>query len=433
MPPPVKHDVGIVFFDLYSKEDLLGCLLKFVGWEAINTKDEHRLFLANSQETCNAKDLPNLELVPKSLGQLGVKEVQSCVQQAKQAEKSALDLFQMFSLAIYHLREFQDVPGVTTKQIILFSNLLNVSPLEQPLFQQLVDKIAKYDIYVYIVGPEVDFLEPICGDSFFYEGYKEKIVLRNPSPGAEQAMKLVCEVNGVIADASVGIHLLVTYRKTAGSQPWKVPLTIGTNIEIPVITTKVYRKDVHITVKQEKITADDVSVIVDVEETVRGLSVHNKFVEVRNDNEIFQIDTETTFDLICFTAEEITGDESFVVLAERTCSSKQQQFFDALVHVLAEQKKVAIVSRVYKEKTQPKYFVLIPMPNQVPKRFSMVELCTGEEVENVVKFRCADKPKSEVDPDIREFINSMDVTNPDGVKKVAIEPTMMMAWCDSKV
>nr|CAI5836157.1 unnamed protein product [Callosobruchus analis] len=385
MPPPVKRDVGIVFFDLYSKEDLLGFLLKFVGWEAINTKDEHRLFLANSQETCNAKDLPNLELVPQSLGQLGVKEVQSCVQHAKQAEKNALDLFQMFSLAIYHLREFQDVPGVTTKQIILFSNLLNVSPLEQPLFQQLVDKIAKYDIYVYIVGPEVDFLEPICGDSFFYEGYKEKIVLRNPSPGAEQAMKLVCEVNGVIADASVGIHLLVTYRKTAGSQPWKVPLTIGTNIEIPVITTKVYRKDVHITVKQEKITeetpdegqftlADDVSVIVDVEETVRGLSVHNKFVEVRNDNEIFQIDTETTFDLICFTAEEnvptlyMIGDESFVVLAEQTCSSKQQQFFDALVHVLAEQKKVAIVSRVYIKKTQPKYFVLIPMPNQKPKR-----------------------------------------------------------------
>nr|CAI5822160.1 unnamed protein product [Callosobruchus analis] len=266
-------------------------------------------------------------------------------------------------------------------------NLLNVSPLEQPLFQQLVDKIAKYDIYVYIVGPEVDFLEPICGDRFFYEGYKEKIVLRNPSPGAEQAMKLVCEVNGVIADASVGIHLLVTYRKTAGSQPWKVPLTIGTNIEIP--TSKKQFEAFLFTINSSKCATT--------------MKYSRSIPKQRSTLFVLQLKK------CAHTLYDRTGDESFVVLAEQTCSSKQQQFFDALVHVLAEQKKVAIVSRVYIKKTQPKYFVLIPMPNQNQK-----ELCTGEEVENVVKFRCADKPKSEVDPDIRDFLNSMDVTNPDG-------------------
>nr|CAH7769376.1 unnamed protein product [Callosobruchus chinensis] len=384
MPPPVKRDVGIVFFDLYSKEDLLGCLLKFVGWESLNTKDEHRLFLANSQETCNAKDLPNLELVPQALEQLGVKEVQNCVQQAQQAEQNMLDLSNILSLAVYHLREFRDAPGVITKQIIIFSNLLNVSPMEESFLKKIAEKIAANDIYIYIVGPQVNFLEPVSGEDFFFEGYKRRIALRNPSPGAELAMKLVCETNGVIADASDGIHLLLTYRKTAGSQPWKMPLTIGSQISIPVSTSKVYRRDVHISVNKQKIAeespleeqftlADDVSVKVDKQELVRGLSFHNKFVEVHNDNEIFQIDTEPSFDVICFTPEEnvptpyMIGDESFVVLADQTCSSEQRQCFNDLVDLLAEQKKYAVVSRIYKKKTQPKYFALIPVV-LAPKR-----------------------------------------------------------------
>ncbi|VEN49408.1 unnamed protein product [Callosobruchus maculatus] len=456
MPPAAKRDVGVVFFDLYSKENLLGSLLKFVGWETVNTKDEHRLFLVNSQETSNAKNLPNVELVPQTLQQLGVKGVQNCVQQAEQTEEDmfdlyALDLHNVLSLGVYHLREFLDVPGVITKQLILFSNLANFSPMEEELFEKLVKKIRDYDISLYIVGPQVRFLEPVYATEYFFiEKYAENIVLEKPTAGLEQAKKLVVEVSGVIADATAGLHLLLTCRQTAGSQPWKVPLTIGSNIEIPVRTSKVYRRDVHISVKKEKITdgppveeeftlASDVSVKVDVQETVRGLSIHNKFVEVRNDNEIFQMATEPTFDVICFTYEDnvpvpyMIGEEGFVVLPNETSSASQRQFFNALVDCLSEQHKYAIVSRVYIRNTQPKFFVLIPDADQVPKRFMMVEVCTGDGVRHPVQFRRPDKPKAEVDKEMRDFLKDMDATNPEGTKKVALEPTMMMAWRDEKV
>ncbi|CAH1982593.1 unnamed protein product [Acanthoscelides obtectus] len=381
MPAPVKHDIGIVVFDVRSSH-LLEDFLKFVSWQQLNTKDQHLLMLANVKQCKNSKRLPNLLMFPNNLAKMKLKEVKDCIEDALVAdEENTLNLGHIFRLAFHHLKtDFQD-PIVVTKQIIIFSELLSGEPVEEGLLQMITDRILKEEIYLYIVGPRVNFLMPVKGPDYFCEDtYKDNIGLMVPTPIQEQMKTLVCNVSGVMAEVDVGLHLLLTYRRTGGSQPWKVPLTIGTKIQIPVKTSKVYRTDVNIQVKKEMIgerepdsfaLAEDITIPVDHEDIVRGLSICNNFVAIENDSTFFKSNTEPTFDIICFTPSEnvpiafMSGQESFVVLAEK---NEKEPFFNALVTCLASQKKYAIASRVYIRQTQPKYFALIPLDDVTPKR-----------------------------------------------------------------
>lgn len=111
--------------------------------------------------------------------------------------------------------------------------------------------------------------------------------------------------NTVLSDLKVGINLFFSFRNHRGTQPWKVPLTFGSKIEIPVCTVKLYTTDLPFNLSTEKqitnfILAEDESVSVDRADIVSGIERHGKFVKV-DEKEMFKVECPRTFAVVGFT------------------------------------------------------------------------------------------------------------------------------------
>lgn len=112
--------------------------------------------------------------------------------------------------------------------------------------------------------------------------------------------------NSVLCDLKVGINLFFSFRNSRGTQPWKVPLSFGSRLEIPVCTVKIYRQDTPFKLtttdnqKTNFVLLEDESVLVDKADIVSGIERHGKFVRVE-EREMFKVEGPRSFAVIGFT------------------------------------------------------------------------------------------------------------------------------------
>ncbi|CAH1119642.1 unnamed protein product [Phaedon cochleariae] len=435
MPPTKKNDCGLILFDLKSpqKEKLLSGLIKFASLKWFSgSRDMYRLILVNSKKTENEKNYPNLfktdvdDFVPQ--------DILNCIEEAESAEGDWLDAF---LLSIFHLKQANDLPGTTSLQLVFFTSLEKSSKLIDDIkLQKVINELNETNIFVYIIGPEVKMPCTITQPEAVKHCMK-KLIVDKTNPSLVAAQKIVQETkNSVLCDINVGINLLLSFKKSRGTQPWKVPISFGTQLEIPAVTVRVFRKDQALRLSSnaprsmKPVLVEDQTVEVAQEEIVRGISRHGRFVQM-GDKEMFKIENPRCFEILGFTDMKFVpetymrGDDTFYVLPNNELEDDSCELFYHLVNVLADQKKYGIIKKVTNANCIPKYNVLIPRPDMNPKCLVMVGLPFADDVRRH-KFEAPEPSKIKQEEDFLAFLKSVDITNEQKKVDVPIGPLMML-------
>lgn len=296
MPPPAKRDIGVVLFDLDSpnKESLLKLLLKFSAYrfypcQAL-TRDEYELILCNSKETTSLK-YPNVTKTDITLNKLPetLLELLECIENA---EAESGDWLDGLLFALERIKASLDLKGVITLQIIFLTSLDKSSVCDQIKVETIIRQLTEHDVYLYIIGPEVEFSGPILDTTNFPE-----LSIDSSNSSLVAAKKIVqATEHSTMCNVKLGLDLLWCFRQPKGLQPWKVDLSFGRQMEIGSMTLGVYKKDKPVKLaslskaKTYYCLAEDESVKVAYEDIVTGIVLHDRFIKIE-DNLMFKEDT----------------------------------------------------------------------------------------------------------------------------------------------
>ncbi|KAJ8969107.1 hypothetical protein NQ314_001917 [Rhamnusium bicolor] len=425
MPPASKREFGVILFDINSsnKEEALLTLIKICTYKWLSAnKDTYKLILSNTKDSRNVKGFSNL--YETNINELDPQPILECVENAEAEEGNWLDALQ---LAIHILKEAFEKPGIITLQILYITNLDRCSQtLDEGKVGKIIRDLKEYNIYLYIIGPNVKLPYTITSEDDVRDIMKD-IKVDESIHSLAVAKKIIINTdNSVICDFKVGVHLFFSFKNSHGTQPWKVPLSFGTKLEIPVCTVKVYRKDAPFKLSSDvknfsTVLVEDESVQLNYEDLVSGIIRHDKFVKVEG-NDMFKVDGPRR-------------DSTFYVLPDHEKPEECCQAIYNLVDVLAEQKKYAIARRVYNANTKPKFFVLVPQPDLEPKCFAMSELPYADEVNNKYKFvvPTASATESKNEDEFTQFFRSMDIWDDNCKVNIPLSPKLMLDWYSNKL
>lgn len=115
------------------------------------------------------------------------------------------------------------------------------------------------------------------------------------------------------------------FRKSKGTQAWLVPLSIGSLLNIPARTSKIYNENNNLKLKevsnknwsQMYVLKEDATVELPGEDLIKGVLFHSKFIKIDSED-MFKFETERSFNLIGFTSSKsvseacIGGKESYM-------------------------------------------------------------------------------------------------------------------------
>ncbi|KAJ8919971.1 hypothetical protein NQ315_006501 [Exocentrus adspersus] len=441
MPPPSKKDVGVIIFDVNAsnKEEALASLMQIYThiWLS-STKDLYRVILANTKESRNNKQYKNVYD-----GNINDPDPQSVLSVVEQAEAEEGDWLEPLLLAVYHLKQASELPGVITLQVLYLTKLDGSSQkVDMTKVEQLINDLREYNIYLYIAGPEVKLPFTITDKADVKEAM-ENAVVDESKPALVTAKRIVDATDhSVICDLKVGTNLFFSYRNSRGTQPWKVPLSFGSALEIPACTVKILRMDAPFKLStnapsSRMVLCDDEKVTVDRTEVVSGIARHGKFVKV-DERDMFKVEGPRCFSVLGFTEkknipEYYMREGAYCVLPDASKPNDCSQAFYNLVDVLAEQKKYAVVRRVYNSNNKPKFFVLVPQPESEPKSFVMSELPYADDLKQTLKFSDPVITEDAVDEDFEKFFNSIDIWEDSCKLDVPLGPKMIVDLYLSKL
>lgn len=102
--------------------------------------------------------------------------------------------------------------------------------------------------------------------------------------------------------------MALVFKKYHGTQAWQVPISIGSLLNIPAKTSKIYKgavwkfKDKNYQRRYNKtyLLKEDKSSEIQLEDLVHGVIRHSKFVKIDSDD-MFKSETERQLSLVCFT------------------------------------------------------------------------------------------------------------------------------------
>lgn len=442
MPPVSRRDCGLVLFDVGSskKEELLNGLIKFSTFKwFMNSRSLYRLILINTAQTSNEKNYPNI--FTTEIEDFDPKAVNEVIENAKAAKSNWLDAL---LLAIYHLEEAVNMHGLITLQLIFFTTLdvVNTPVLDSSKIQTIVSKLKQHSMYLYIIGPNVHLPFAITSPSVVQKCMRE-LQVDQKNQNLITAKRIVIEgPNCLLCNTKIGFNLLISFKNSHGSQPWRKPFTMGSKLSIPSTTTKIYRKDMSLKMycpvprSFVKTLAQNRDVLIEDSQIIRGIVRHGICLKI--DDEMFRAETESCFEIIGFTHKKfvpetyLRGEDTFYVLPNETANDSFQ-IFTHLVTVLAENNKYAICKRVYSTNNKPRYFALIPNLNFVPKCFTMSGISYADYL-TPHKCEVPNSPREKVkQDDFFRFFHSLIVDNKESKAGISIGPTMMIEFHQQKL
>ncbi|XP_018567653.1 uncharacterized protein LOC108908199 [Anoplophora glabripennis] len=441
MPPPAKRDCGIILFDINAsnKNEALAALMKISTFIWLSdTKDTYRLILSNTKESKNIKKYKNL--YDSNLSDSDPQPILSCIENAKPEEGNWYDAL---LLAIAHLKEAYELSGVITLQILYMTKLDGCSQdVDMNKVERIINDLREYNIFLYIIGPDVKLPFTITRDSDVSDAMKD-ISVDESNPSLSMAKRIVdATTNTVLCDLKVGINLFFSFRNPRGTQPWKVPLSFGSRFEIPACTVKIYKRDAPFKLTTNSrnskfVLLEDESVSVDISDLTSGIERHGKFVKV-NEREMFKVEGPRSFAVTGFThkkyiPEYYIREGAFYVLPDADKLDDCSQILYDLIDELAEQEKYVVMRRVYNANNKPKFFVLVPQPDLQPKCFVMSELPYADDLKQ--NFKCTEPVLTEKveDDTFEQFFNSIDIWNDNCKLSIPLGPKMMLEIYSSKL
>ncbi|XP_068902759.1 X-ray repair cross-complementing protein 5-like [Tenebrio molitor] len=444
MPPASKKDCSIILFDLASKsrERATQALLKICCNNFfIDSKDLTKLILLNSDVTENRlaahhDGYDHINEIAKDVMVYNPSVILEMIENSGTGEANWLEGLQV---AVKSLKEeYEDIGGIVTFQLLFITDL--VSPLakyDKSHVDKIVNGINQLDAFFYVVGPDIDVPFPIKSPNHVNLWMKNLQV-----DETNQNLTIIKDIisktkNSVVCDYKMGVHLFFSFRNWGGTQPWQVPLGIGSQIQIPAQTMKILNDTVQCKLVSSQgrfgqtiwIDAEDESIEIPPEDVKSGVMRHEKFIEMP-DNKMFQSQTPRSFSILCFTDSAnvpeylMRGGGCYCVLPNGT--DEKNEAFNILVDRLAEQNKYVIARRVYNNNYLPKIVALVPKPDHNPKCFYLNSLPFADDVRLGYKERSLDAaPRTEVVTEVYDFLDSINIDSDRSVRTANLGINMM--------
>ncbi|EFA03479.1 uncharacterized protein LOC663096 [Tribolium castaneum] len=441
MPPAAKRHCSVILFDLKGQNRLgaLQTLLKISSTNFFSrSKDLTKLILLNSDKTENRLNArhggyEHVNEVTKDVLSYNPKKLHDFVESSGVGEGNWLEGLHVAAANL--VDEFEGIKGIITYQLLFITDL--GSPLSK-VDNGLIDKIARLldrlGAFLYVVGPEIEPPFTIKTPENIKTWMEN---LQTNDPNIATIKTLISKIqNGVVCGPKIGTNLFFSYRNSGGSQPWNVPLGIGTNINIPAQTMKILNDIVQCKLVSAQgairpstwIDAEDESIEFDASEVISGVSRHGKFVPVNN--KMFQVSSSRSFSVLCFTDAAnvpehlMRGGGCYSVLPN--ASLEKNDAFNCLIDCLAQQNKYVIARRVYNNNYVPKIVVLVPKPDYNPKCFVLTALPFADDVRLNCKEQKVDlAPKIEENKSVYKLLDGLDTDNENSVKKAPLDIKMV--------
>ncbi|KAL3268286.1 hypothetical protein HHI36_007407 [Cryptolaemus montrouzieri] len=395
MPPP-RRDLCIVLFDLKasSQRQLYRALLKICSSNYFTgSKNLLHLVFVNCSKTDNRVHSINRKRYKfiKEINREGLPfDLVSIYNKFQLVETEATESSnwkEALRVAIQIIDE-NDVPNIVSNQILFLTDLTYSSPSDENLMN-IAHDLKKHDVFLYIVGPDVQLPKPITN---FEEVQKimEDIASNEANENVKELKTLMNEkAHIIISDVKLGVEYFFNYKNSFGTQPWPVPLTVGTRITFPIETSKLMNADKGLELVPDKeemrptmvyVSAENSTKIYNADDVRTGILRHGKFIPI-SENKMFQSKTERMFDLVFITRIDsipeymMKGPNNYTVIEKQGSS---QQAFQCLISRLERKKCCVIARRVYNTGTKVTYMALIP--NSAKNCLRAVELPYGNEV-----------------------------------------------------
>ncbi|XP_044268654.1 uncharacterized protein LOC123013869 [Tribolium madens] len=442
MPPAAKKHCSVILFDLKAKNraTAIQTLLKIAATNYfLSSKDLTKLILLNSDTTENRLNAQyggyeHVNEVMKDITTYNPKILNDLVESRGTGEANWLEGLHVAAANL--AEEFEGVCGIVTYQLLFITDLsLSPSTVDNSLIDKIAQLLNQFGAFLYVVGPEIEPSFTIKSPQDIKTWMKK---LQTKDQNIATIKTLISKIkNGVVCDSKMGANLFFSFRNWAGSQPWNVPLEIGSNIKIPAKTMKILNEIVQCKLVLSQgaikpsiwVDAEDESIEFDVSEVINGITRHEKFVPINN-NKMFQVENPRSFNVLCFTdASNVSehlmrGGGCYCVLPN--ASSEKNEAFNCLVDCLAQQNKYVIARRVYNNNYVPKIVVLVPKPDYNPKCFVMTSLPFADDIRlNCKEKKVGSAPKIDVNESVYKFLDTLDTDIANSLKKVPLDITMM--------
>lgn len=176
MPPPTKKDYGVILFDVNgsNKDEALAALMKICTYNWLSSsKDTYRVILTNTKVSKNYKNLSNL--CDTGFSDTDPQPILASIENVEAERGNWLD---GLLLAIDLLKEEIAMPGVITLQILYITKLDGcLQDVDTKDLQSIINDLKKYDIYLYIIGPEVKLPYTITSQLDVSDVMKDMVVV----------------------------------------------------------------------------------------------------------------------------------------------------------------------------------------------------------------------------------------------------------------
>ncbi|KAH1015402.1 uncharacterized protein LOC109545143 [Dendroctonus ponderosae] len=437
MPPAAARDIFIILVDLKSspRDDVLHTLSTVILYKQLSaSKSEYNLYLVNAADSSNKLKYTGIYKweIPDAIEDL--------CQEISSIETGQSDWLEALALAVDDLSEKFEKPGVITLQVLFITDLCSFErPDNGKLMEKLINDCKQMDIFLYVIGLPIEPPKTIFSHKDVSE-WMAKLQIDKDQSNLKIMKKIVNKTpHSVMCNFEVGFHLFHSYKYFKGMQPWKVPLTCGSKLNLPVSTIRVSKRDPPFSLKNLSAKVDlkwafedEQDKIIDSVDTVSGLIKHGKFIKIESDGR-FKIVGPRSFQVLGFTKAVnvpeyfLQSDGSYLVLPDCEQPEEYLKFFNALIEELAESKVYIIARRVYNADCNPKFSALIPWNEFNLKGFILCQLPYADDVVNIYVEEDVDlAPELNPDEKCFEFLDKINVGSDKCKLQVPLSPTMMV-------
>ncbi|CAG9762215.1 unnamed protein product [Ceutorhynchus assimilis] len=431
MPPTAAKDFAIILFDLKaaSRTEALHALLDVVLFKQLSqSKDLYKIFLVNASTASN------------SLSYKGIRHIDAftCIatlaEEISNCETGTSDWCEALDLAI---EELKAGIGAITLQILFITDLISFErPNNGKLYDNIIKGINDLDIFLYVIGPSIDPPKTIYSHKDVQE-WMASLEVDTTNSNLKIMRKIVIKTpNSVMCNYIVGVELFHSFKYFKGMQPWLVPLSFGSLLNLPASTIRLSKREPPFKLKsttkanyaEDKWAYEDQQdVLIDHHDTVPGVIKHGKFVKIESDGR-FKIEGARSLRVLCFTKAEnvpeylLQSDGSYFVIPDPKCPN-YFECFNTLVEQLEQANLYVIARRVYNKDFNPKFVALIPKTNLNTKGFILCQLPYADDIAHTYTEQpLSTAQKVDANKDVYNFLDSINVDNENCQLKVPLAP-----------
>lgn len=454
---PAKRNRVVIIYDLANenKDVFRAALIKISTEKFLNRcKDNVHFILANSSKTDNflndqMSGYEHIAIVGTIEEPLEFEPDLVKLTYAKPAQGNWLEAINVALELLYNTSKTDNFKYVYNYQILFLTDLSTPILKETVNPIQITKSLSTLNAYLYIVGPDVNFTEPLI-DIQKIPQYMENIQWNNKNTinnfnYVQQMIQL--NNNITLADFKIGIQLFNVYLRDRERQGWKVPLKVGGVFEIPTISWRYCHPVYSLKLNGEDVTGvtknkwgeyfnntklvleEDMGIEVKPEDIIRGYCFHEIFIPVP-DKSTFKEKTLKDFRIVYFSLKseipEVYLQGPYRMLTKAEDSAKEG--FEALISILLSKDLCAIARRIYSNNTRPMFLILIPEIRESGPCFFGIEVPFEHEM-NIKKSAVMEdlnlnKIKTvTIDPKIENYLDSITLEN--NCTNVSVHPKLI--------